>query len=729
MSRMTSLHLALVALALQAQDPVVVRGTARTTDGAPVVGANVFLLETLEGALTDSAGRFAVRTTQRGPATLAARRIGYRPAQLALDLRTAPGHVDLVLEAQAATLGTVVARAGAYTAGNERGATLTSIEVATTPGATADVARAMQTLPGVQTVDEGTGLFVRGGDVSETRVFLNDAAMLSPYNYETPTGNYTVTVNPFLLDGIFFSSGGFGARYGNVLSGVAALETQGRPARTTLTGVAGLASVSGSADAALPYGVGVHATAARNDTRLLFRLNGSTRDYAPSPNGADYSGSVAWRYRPTGELKTFAIDRRSALGVTVSDPSFTGGYSADTRGNMVVTSWKDVFRALASSATVSYATSRRDEGFGVFALDDDERWTQAFGEATWSAGSTLALRGGGEVEARRSRFVGSVPDSRADRAPGARVTRFDDAVRGTRGGAFAESDWRPAEPVRVVAGVRGDRSTLTGRATADPRLSAALKVRPNATLTAAWGVYHQVPDPIDFAPGLGTPDLAPMRARQAVLGAQLGEDARVARVELYDKRYADLAQRTLDGNAVVAGGTGYARGADVFLKGPLVAGVSGRVSYSLLDARRTDPATGRLTHAAFDVTHSLTVVADRRVGRAWQVSGAVRYATGKPFTPVSGATYDAERRMWRPIYDEAYGGRLPAFSRVDLSVSRAAPLGPRAFGVFFVSVNNVFDRVNVYDYRYDADYTHRVPVRSLFNRSVYVGGSVTLAAR
>jgi hypothetical protein len=55
----------------------------------------------------------------------------------------------------------------------------------------------MQTLPGVQNIDEGTGLFVRGGDVNETRVLLNDAVMLSPYNYETPTGNYTVTVNPF----------------------------------------------------------------------------------------------------------------------------------------------------------------------------------------------------------------------------------------------------------------------------------------------------------------------------------------------------------------------------------------------------------------------------------------------------------------------------------------------------------------------------------------------------
>jgi hypothetical protein len=34
--------------------------------------------------------------------------------------------------------------------------------------------------------------------------------------YNVPSllpGNYTVTVNPFLLDGIFFSSGGFGARW------------------------------------------------------------------------------------------------------------------------------------------------------------------------------------------------------------------------------------------------------------------------------------------------------------------------------------------------------------------------------------------------------------------------------------------------------------------------------------------------------------------------------------
>jgi hypothetical protein len=203
------------------------RGVVKTIAGVPVFGANVFLLETLEGVLTDSAGQFSFRTRERGTVTLVARHIGFRPETRLIPGDTADA-VELLLTSQAAALTPITVQAGAYRADDQRGAALTSLEVARTPGATADVARAMQTLPGVQNVDEGTGLFVRGGDVSETHVLLNDVVMLSPYNYETPTGNFTVTVNPFLLDGIFFSSGGFGARYGNVLSGVADLRTQGR---------------------------------------------------------------------------------------------------------------------------------------------------------------------------------------------------------------------------------------------------------------------------------------------------------------------------------------------------------------------------------------------------------------------------------------------------------------------------------------------------------------------
>jgi hypothetical protein len=132
--------------------------------------------------------------------------------------------------------------------------------------------------------------------------------------------------------------------------------------------------------------------------------------------------------------------------------------------------------------------------------------------------------------------------------------------------------------------------------------------------------------------------------------------------------------------------------------------------------------------APFDVTHSLTLVAEKNFGVSWSASGAVRYATGKPFTPVTSAAFDQAHSVWVPQYAAAYSDRLPPLRRVDLSVVRFARLSPQTFLVLFASVNNVFNRVNVYDYRYSSDYAQRIPIRSLFNRSVYVGGSISFTA-
>ena len=56
-------------------------------------------------------------------------------------------------------------------------------------------------------------------------------------------------------------------------------------------------------------------------------------------------------------------------------------------------------------------------------------------------------------------------------------------------------------------------------------------------------------------------------------------------------------------------GAGRSRGVDLFVKGPVALGISGRVSYSLLSAERTDPHTRTMTRAPFDVTHTLAAIA------------------------------------------------------------------------------------------------------------------------
>ena len=69
--------------------------------------------------------------------------------------------------------------------------------------------------------------------------------------------------------------------------------------------------------------------------------------------------------------------------------------------------------------------------------------------------------------------------------------------------------------------------------------------------------------------------------------------------------------------------------------------------------------------------------------------------------------------------------RLPAFRRLDVSTSYFRPLTPQLQGVFFVSLMNVLDRKNAQRFRYNANYSRRFVVSSLFERSVYFGATIT----
>src|SRR4051812_12542190 len=83
--------------------PHTVRGTTMTASGAPIGGANVFLREALDAALSDSDGKFSRRTTATGRVTVGARRIGFAPASVEVPVDTS-GVVHLTLQPQAAIL-------------------------------------------------------------------------------------------------------------------------------------------------------------------------------------------------------------------------------------------------------------------------------------------------------------------------------------------------------------------------------------------------------------------------------------------------------------------------------------------------------------------------------------------------------------------------------------------------------------------------------------------------
>lgn len=713
----------LVPTALWSQTTASLRGTVRTPQGVAVAGANVFVIETLEGALTDTSGRFDFRITARRPFTLLVKRLGFTEVRREITVGD-PDVLTIALDRAATSLAAITVQAGSYTAGEERGATLTPLEVVTTPGTAADVNRAIQLLPGVQAVDDGTALFVRGGDYTETRVFMNEAPLLNPAQLLTPSGTFVGTVDPFQLDGIFFSSGGFGARYGNALSGVVGLRTRGAAARPAGTVSAGLAALSIDGAVRPARALTLRVAANRTDLDPFFRVNSNPRGFSPSPNGHDASASATYTYGVAGEVKAFFLDQSNIVGVPVDDPGFDGTFNSDVQSGLTVVTWKDVVGAVSILSSFGRGTLERREDFGAFRLAAAQSQYQGFAQASWEVRPGSVVRAGGEVERVHSSIGGSLPATAGDRGPGGRTTLFSLDAPGTRIGAFVEADLQSGSRLKLVPGVRVDRSTLTSELTVDPRVSAAWRWQDGLVATAAWGIYHQVPDPLFYSDSIGRRGLPSMRATQMVLGLQYGDEGPVtARVEGYAKRYRDLALQDRD-NRVTDGAEGTSRGVDLFFKGTLPGGFSARTIVSYLVARRTDPTSGVVARAPFDVTWSRALVVEKAFSNGARAGLTYRANTGRPYTPVIAAQRDPDRDVYLPAWGEANSERFPGIQRLDLSFSRFQPITPRVRLVTFVSLSNVMNADNTQAWAYSHDYSQRSPVRSIFNRSIYFGATL-----
>ncbi|HEX2721275.1 MAG TPA: carboxypeptidase-like regulatory domain-containing protein, partial [Gemmatimonadaceae bacterium] len=435
-----------------------INGVVQTRDRRQIANANVFILETLEGAITDRDGKFSIPVSDSA-VTLVARSLGFIPVTLKLAIPF-PDSVIITLEKAAPALDPITIVASAYTANEERTATLTPLEVVTIPGTAADINRALQTLPGVQQVDEGTGLFVRGGDAYETKVFLNDASLVNPVDIQSPNGTFMGTVDPFLLDRIVFSSGGFGARYGNALSAAVSLTTQRKPDRREISASAGLAGVSLSLAEPIRRHAGVRVAGNLFDLRPLIAVNGSgSHDYDPAPSGHDLSGSLATTSPRTGEFSVFAIQQASKLGVSVAEPTYTGNFRFTSRSNLAVASWRRETSQLQSTIALSAGNTDKNELYGAFDLETRLRQTHVFAQQEWIASDRMTVRGGAELEALNAQFEGTIPSTGIDVAPGSRTRVIGSSKTGTRSGVFLESDARISRTMRLITGARSDWSS------------------------------------------------------------------------------------------------------------------------------------------------------------------------------------------------------------------------------------------------------------------------------
>ena len=82
-----------------------------------------------------------------------------------------------------------------------------------------------------------------------------------------------------------------------------------------------------------------------------------------------------------------------------------------------------------------------------------------------------------------------------------------------------------------------------------------------------------------------------------------------------------------------------------------------------------------------------------------------RLASGDPETPVIGSAYDADSDIYWPIYGEVNSEREPLFHQLDVRVDKKFDFYDVIDVSVYLEVQNVYNRRNVEDYRYNYDYS------------------------
>ena len=692
---------------LQAQTTV--SGTVYEKGNLPIIGANLFIEGGYDGGITDENGAFSFTTTTKGIQVLSVSYLGYESKTIEADVATLQNR-SIKLRESAATLDAVEISASTFKAGdNSKLAVLNPIDMVTTAGSMGDVIAAIQTLPGTQSNPDDGRLFVRGGDASETKIYIDGMRVFSPYTRNvrgTPSrGRYS----PFLFKGVSFSTGGYDAEFGQALSGVLDMNTNDEPIQTETN------------LSLMTIGLGVGHT--QKGEKASLSLSTSYMDLtpfywlAPTALGLDkpfkaLSGEAVFRYKlGKGLLKTYVAGDRGAIAFTRNNLNTQGEESIDVENkNFYANSSYNTLVTDRTSIMLGGSFGYNKDKFIVDSLGIDSRLHGYHfkAQAKTVVSDFFILNYGAEV-------VSQTDTTHLETLAGAEV--YSLKVDRVLPALYASSDYYFSKDFALKVGLRYEHNNLLGTYEFDPRITLAYKVSKNGQLSAAYGQYHQEIDD-DF---LYQPEsIINEKATHYLLNYNLKSEKHILRLEAFYKDYSDLL--TYDAGeeqAVNLGnnGSGTVYGFDVFLRGNnLIKFMDFWVSYSWLQNDRKYLDFPDFATPVYSTTHNLSVVTKRWFENLKSsVSFTYSMTSGRPYDNPNTPSFMTERSSYFH----------------NMSLSWAYLISQQK--IFFVSVSNAPGFKNEFGRRYTdmpdpSGFYRSEQIRPNDDRFFFAGFFITMSA-
>ncbi len=692
-------------VSFQGMAQTVVSGKVTDKAGEPLLGVNVYIEGTYDGATSDIDGNFSFTTYEEGDLILIASFIGFHTLSIPID--SDHQSLELKLREEISQLNAVTITAGSFNASDEnKREVLKPLDIATTAGATADIPGALNTLPGTQRVGETGRLFVRGGEGRETKTFIDGMLVHNEYSPSAPNTPGRSRFSPFMFKGTSFSTGGYSAEYGQALSSALILDSKDVSGsnRTDIS----LMTVGADISTTRSFEKGSFAGKVQyTNLTPYFALVNQNLEWDRAPQ--DVNGNFAYRLKTgrTGLLKFYTNLSSSSLQLyqaDIANPELNLPVEVTNEYAYLNASYRDFISEKWGLRTGASVTRSKDYA----SLDQASRAQDLTGFHTklvtdYQHSDRLAIIIGTEV-------IGRNMDQRL-----ADGEVFAQSLNERVYGGFVETELFVSKELAFKGGLRGEYSNLTDQVNVDPRISAAYKTGKFSQVSMAFGTFRQAASDQVL---LTDKQAAQERAQHYITNYQWVNDGQTFRVEAYEKKYKNLTRfdNIFDPTTYQFNGDGHARGVELFWRdSKTVRNLDYWVSYSYLQTERSyQDFPGSFT-PAFASAHNFSIV------------------TKKFFDEIKsqvGVTYSfASPRRYNDLNSEQFmAGKTPSYHDLSFNISYLYS----SQVILHAMVNNALGINNIFGYEFADEpdengiYAHRA-VTPAAKRFIFLGIFITLS--
>ena len=713
-----------------------ISGHVITDKNKPLYGVSISLLNSYDGATTDSLGNYRFTTTERGERQLEVTISGFNIVYQKLLIGSDSIVQNISLKELITELKAVVISAGSFEASDKnKGAVLSSIDIVTTPSANGDVTSAFKSLPSTQQVGESEGLFVRGGTATESKIYM-DGFLVNNFFYSSTPGIATRgRFNPFLFKGTVFSTGGYSALYGQALSAALVLESNDFPERTQADLSVSVVGLGGgiqhlSKEKKSSWGVSYNYT----NLWLAFNVIKQKQDYFQVPLAHQADANFRIKTKNGGLLKYYGYLSTNKVGFRNPDIDsivLKNAFALQNVNTYQNINWKKwlgntwrIYTGISFSSNKDDITNELQDtdnnkviittpvfyAYKNYSLINTASYAQARFVFEKKLKGLTAIRFGSDYFYSNERTDYTLFNG----------AKLSEKITDNIYAAFAETDIYVTNNLAAKIGGRLEHSALINKWNIAPRLSLAYKVSTNSQASFAYGIFYQNPER-KILPTFANIDYS--KATHYIFQYTVQTQNYTLRTELFYKKYDDLYKTApgVSGREIAFNNNGYgkAQGIEFFWRDKkTIKNVDYWFSYSYLDTKRNYLNYPSEIQPSFAANHTAAFVFKRFV-LPWKTGFNLSYnfATGRPYYNI---TYDITKAKYR-IADQ---GRTINYNLMSFSVNYLPNLGktnPKAFVVWVLGINNVLGQKQVYSYNYSYDGSRKEAVTPPASRFVFIG--------